>query len=85
MCLFFTEERKRELFQWEAVVQIKVSEILRDQLPLPREGVFVHWEEECGLVKFGKCEHEEGKWEEIAGRGSLRIHAEKANVLIKSL
>lgn len=84
MYLFFTEERKRKLFQWEAVVQIKISEILRDQLPLPREGVFVHWEE-YGLVKFGKCEHEEGKWKEIAGQGSLFIHAEKANVLIKIL
>lgn len=51
---------------------------------LPREGVFVYWEE-YGLVKLGKCEHEDGNWKKTAGQGSLFIHAEKANVGIKIL
>lgn len=31
MCLFFTEERKIKMSQWEGGVQIKMSEILGDQ------------------------------------------------------
>lgn len=51
---------------------------------LPREGVFIYWEE-YGLVKLGKCEGEDGKWKEIAGQGNLFVHAEKANVVVKTL
>lgn len=70
--------------QWEGVVQIKISEILGDQHLLPREGVFVYWEE-YGLVKLGKREREDGKKEETSGQGSLFLHAEKANMVTKTL
>lgn len=51
---------------------------------LPREGVFVY-REEYGLVQLWKREREDGKREETSGQGSLFLHAEKANVVIKTL
>lgn len=38
MCLFFTEERKIKMSQWEDVVQIKMSEILGDQRAAAKGG-----------------------------------------------
>lgn len=49
MCLFFTEERKIKLFQWEAVVQIKLSVILRNQHAAAKGGCV------CLLGKVWTC------------------------------
>lgn len=63
MCLFFTEERKIKMSQWEGVVQIKISEILGDQHAAAKGGCV------CLLGRVWTCK--------VRGNGSVKMASER--------